>query len=104
MAQITKSAGKGAGIGAVIGTGVTGAASGALSAAGFSSGGVVAGSLAAGTQAGIGNVAAGSLFAVLQSVGATGVIVAALPYVAIGGAIIGGAVGGYSRFKSKKKI
>lgn len=39
---------------------------------GFSTGGVVAGSIAAGVQAGIGNVAAGSTFAALQSVGALG--------------------------------
>ncbi len=35
--------------------------------------GIVAGSVAAGLQSTIGNVAAGSVFATLQSVGATGV-------------------------------
>ena len=39
---------------------------------GFTSGGVTAGSLAAGIQSMIGNVAAGSLFAQLQSIGALG--------------------------------
>lgn len=39
---------------------------------GFSSAGVVAGSIAAGVQSMIGNVAAGSIFAALQSAGAVG--------------------------------
>ena len=43
-----------------------------ISALGFSSGGVVAGSTAAGIQAGIGAVPAGSAFAYLQSVEALG--------------------------------
>jgi hypothetical protein len=41
-----------------------------LSSVGFGAGGVAAGSLAAGMHAAIGNVAAGSLFALAQSVGA----------------------------------
>jgi hypothetical protein len=45
-----------------------------LNAVGFSSGGVVAGTLAASWQAAIGNVVAGSLFAMLQSMAATGAI------------------------------
>ena len=40
---------------------------------GFGAGGVTGGSIAAMVQAKIGNVAAGSLFAYLQSAGATGV-------------------------------
>ncbi|KAF2130989.1 hypothetical protein P153DRAFT_365611 [Dothidotthia symphoricarpi CBS 119687] len=44
----------------------------ALGLAGFTAGGTVAGSLAAAAQAGIGHVAIGSLFAVLQSAGAGG--------------------------------
>ncbi|KAF2271992.1 uncharacterized protein EI97DRAFT_239297 [Westerdykella ornata] len=43
-----------------------------IGAAGFGSGGVVAGSMAAGIQSSIGNVAAGSAFAFLQSAGAGG--------------------------------
>ncbi|OHE99464.1 hypothetical protein CORC01_05264 [Colletotrichum orchidophilum] len=44
----------------------------ALGAAGFGAQGIVAGSAAAGVQAGIGNVVAPSLFATLQSAGAAG--------------------------------
>ena len=66
------------------------AAAGGLGATlfGFGTAGVVAGSLAAATQATIGNVAAGSLFATLTSWGMTG----ALTTTAAGGgatAIIG---------------
>ena len=43
-----------------------------LPAVGFGAGGVLAGSAAAAVQSTIGNVAAGSLFATLQSVGAAG--------------------------------
>ena len=43
-----------------------------LSALGFTPSGVAAGSLAAAWQASIGNVAAGSTFAMLQSIGAAG--------------------------------
>lgn len=45
----------------------------ALALVGFGSSGVAVGSIAAGVQAGIGNVAAGSAFAALQSIGAAGV-------------------------------
>ncbi len=41
---------------------------------GFGTAGVAAGSLAAATQAGIGNVAAGSLFSWLTSLGMTGAL------------------------------
>lgn len=41
---------------------------------GFGSAGIVGGSVAAGIQSGIGNVAAGSMFATLQSLGATGTL------------------------------
>ena len=41
---------------------------------GFGSAGIVAGSVAAATQAAIGNVAAGSLFATMTSLGMTGVL------------------------------
>ena len=43
-----------------------------LPAIGFGTGGVMAGSVAAAAQSAIGNVAAGSLFATLQSLGAVG--------------------------------
>ena len=41
-------------------------------ALGFGTAGVVGGSIAAGIQSGIGNVVAGSLFAICQSLGMTG--------------------------------
>lgn len=47
-------------------------ATAALTSAGFTSAGIAAGSMAAGIQSGIGSVAAGSLFASLQSTGALG--------------------------------
>lgn len=56
--------------GCTVGTGLLGAA--ALPFIGFGAGGVVAGSAAASWQSSIGLVAAGSLFAALQSLGATG--------------------------------
>lgn len=46
----------------------------AITAVGFTGAGVAAGSVAAGVQAGFGNVAAGSVFAALQSAGAAGVV------------------------------
>jgi len=62
------------GICAAIGAGgslVTGALASLPWGLGFSAGGVVAGSTAAAAQAAVGNVAAGSAFSFLQSVGAT---------------------------------
>ena len=47
-----------------------------LTAAGFGVTGIVAGSLAAETQAAIGNVVGGSIFATLQAAGASGAIAA----------------------------
>jgi hypothetical protein len=41
---------------------------------GFGTTGIVGGSIAAGIQSSIGNVAVGSTFSVLQSLGATGVL------------------------------
>jgi hypothetical protein len=46
-------------------------------AMGFGTAGIVAGSAAAGMQSAIGNVAAGSAFAIFQSLGATGTLVSA---------------------------
>ncbi|KAF8419077.1 hypothetical protein EV426DRAFT_712579 [Tirmania nivea] len=68
--------------------GVTGGAVagfGILTAIGFTSAGVAAGSSAALWQAGIGNVAAGTIFSGLQAVGATGAIWSV-------GAAVGGAL------------
>jgi hypothetical protein len=48
-----------------------------LTAAGFGTTGIVGGSIAAGVQAGIGNIVAGSTFAALQSAGMTGAIATA---------------------------
>lgn len=56
-----------------------------VKATGFSSAGVIAGSLAAGIQSGIGNVASGTVFAGLTSIGMTGV----LPLALGAGAVIG---------------
>ena len=82
----------GAGIGAI----TVGAGTAGLSLAGFTSSGVLAGSLAAGIQAGIGNVATGSLFATMQALGA-GAMIGALPVV------VGvGATGGLGYWAVKK--
>ena len=84
--------------GAEIGGAVAGAASAALSAVGFTSTGVAAGSMAAAAQSAIGVVEAGSLFAMLQSLGATGAVLA------IGGpiAMLTGGLIGLGIFLSKK--
>jgi len=65
---------------------------------GFAPAGIAAGSLAAGIQAGIGNVAAGSAFAILQSLG-TAPLVTSL----IGGATTGGgaALGYATRYATR---
>nr|GAT54527.1 predicted protein [Mycena chlorophos] len=64
---------------------------GVIQAIGFGSGGVVAGSIAATLHSAIGNVAAGSLFAICQSIGAGG---AALAVAAPAAAVVGGVGGG----------
>jgi hypothetical protein len=63
-----------------------------LNAMGFSSGGVVGGSVAAGVQSVIGNVAAGSAFAIGQSAGAggAGLAIANMAVQVPGAAILGG--------------
>ena len=65
-----------------IGTCVVG---GGVMLLGFGGAGIVAGSVAAGIQASIGNVVAGSLFATVQSLAMTGVVSTATT--------VGGAVG-----------
>jgi hypothetical protein len=64
------------GIGSTIAGGVASATSAIATGLGFTSSGIAAGSAAAGIQAGIGNVVAGSAFATAQSLGATGVFAA----------------------------
>ena len=81
MENITTLAGS-SGVGAVVGT----VGTAITSTLGFTSSGIAAGSAAAGIQAGIGNVAAGSAFAVVQSLAAVGL----LPVILIGG---GAAIG-----------
>lgn len=59
-----------------------------LGAAGFGQGGVIAGSIAAGIQSGIGNVAAGSVFAFFQGAGAGGAALAAVNGVVQGAGLV----------------
>jgi len=76
-------------VGAVAGTVTAPAvAAGVVGLIGFGPGGVVAGSLAAAIHSCIGNVAAGSLFATAQAIGAG----AALPFLGFAGAAVAGAV------------
>ncbi|KAK6077829.1 hypothetical protein SCUP515_04667 [Seiridium cupressi] len=76
----------------------------ALGAAGFGAQGVVGGSLAAGVQSGMGNVAASSLFATLQSAGAAGAGAAAVnAVVQVGGAGVAMASGGWAWIRSKSQ-
>lgn len=79
--------------GVAVGVAAVAAAPVVLAAVGFGTGGVVAGSLAAGMQASIGNVAAGSAFAVLQSWGAAGIPLFAQTIFGTAGASLGGACG-----------
>ncbi|KAJ0419474.1 hypothetical protein BJY00DRAFT_164539 [Aspergillus carlsbadensis] len=60
-----------------------------LAIAGFGAGGVQAGSIAAAVQGTIGNVAAGSAFATLQSAGAAGAGAAVVNGVVQGAALVG---------------
>ena len=78
------------GTGAVVGGGGSVALGTAVSCAGFTTSGVAAGSVAAGIQSAIGVVEAGSAFATIQSIGATGALFASAPLVLVGGAIAGG--------------
>ncbi|KIM19840.1 hypothetical protein M408DRAFT_334245 [Serendipita vermifera MAFF 305830] len=64
----------------------------AIAMVGFTTAGVAAGSMAAGIQAGIGNVAAGSVFAFMQSLGTAPLANAAV------GAVAGATGGGVTSF------
>jgi hypothetical protein len=88
-------------VGAAATSGTIAAVGGGLTVAGFTSTGIAAGSIAAGVQAGIGNVAAGSAFAVLQSMGATGLIAAVGTGAVVALPIIGGAYYLYNYFYKK---
>jgi hypothetical protein len=83
-------------IGATTVGGTAAATGGILTGMGFTTSGIAAGSTAAGMQAGIGNVVAGSIFSGLQSLGATGVIAG----VGIGGGVILVAGGGFLGYKA----
>lgn len=78
-------------LGALIGgVAAVSAATFALPILGFGSAGVAAGSVAAGVQSLIGSVSAGSLFALLQSVGATGLAMGAKAAIATVGGLLSG--------------
>ena len=85
-----------------ISNGILLAASSFITSLGFTSAGIAAASIAAGIQAGIGSVAAGSLFAIVQSLAATGVVFFFEVFAAIG---LGIAVifGAYKLYKYLKK-
>jgi hypothetical protein len=81
--------------------GIVATTGGIMSYLGFTGAGIAAGSTAAGIQAGMGSVAAGSAFSVAQSLGALGV------YATMGlaggiGLAVGGIYGGYKLYKSYK--
>ncbi|KAG8177729.1 hypothetical protein JTE90_026571 [Oedothorax gibbosus] len=61
-----------------------------LPAAGFTTAGVASGSLAAATQSSIGSVAAGSIFATLQSAGVLGLAAGTKAAIAAAGGAVGG--------------
>ncbi|KAL8818111.1 MAG: hypothetical protein Q9223_003187 [Gallowayella weberi] len=76
----------------------------ALGAAGFSSSGLVSGSAAAAHQAATGNVAARSVFAVLQSAGAGGYGVPIVHGAIRAGSVIAGTFGAFAgRFRKNEK-
>ncbi|CAD8214114.1 unnamed protein product [Paramecium pentaurelia] len=83
--------------GIVAGTGTVVTKAG-LAIYGFSSIGPVAGSMAAAAQASVGNVAAGSLFALAQGTAMAGIGTIALPAVGVG-AVIGSGFVAYKHFK-----
>ena len=86
-------------------SGVTATVGGVCSWLGFTSGGIAAGSTAAGIQAGVGNIVAGSTFATMQSLGATGVFYGLGVAGGVGLVAVGGVYGGvklYQHYKNKK--
>lgn len=91
------------GTGIAASVGVTKALTSAFSFIGFTKMGIAAKSAAAAWHSSIGNVAAGSLFAQLQSLGATGGL-AVLGPVGMGAAVIaGGAIAAYKVQQSNEK-
>ena len=76
-------------IGAASGAGACVAGQAIVAGVGFTSQGVLAGSIAAGVQSGIGNVVVGSAFAGLQAIGATGAIISMAPVAIVGGGALG---------------
>ena len=77
--------------GALTGAGLTAAGQSLVGFLGFTKAGVAAGSIAASVQGPA--VAAGSTFATLQSVGATGALITFAPVAAIvGGGVVAGAI------------
>lgn len=98
-----KDAGIAAGSAVAAGVAVPTVATAGLTAVGFTGSGVAAGSMAAGIQAGIGNVAAGSIFATCQSIGATGGFAILGPVGIAAGLIAGGSYLGYRAFKTFRK-
>jgi hypothetical protein len=91
----------GFGITSVLGAGTCAATAG-LTFAGFTTAGIAGGSAAAAWQSSIGSVAAGSTFATLQSLGATGTI-AAVGSAAIGITLpIAAAGGAYYLYRSRQ--
>ena len=92
MKDLKKSTRNGAIVGSIIG----GATVISTYLAGFTSSGIAAGSIAAGVQSTIGNVAAGSLFATMTSIGMTSV----LPLAIGAGTVVGLTAGSISLFKA----
>lgn len=84
-------------------SGIATTAASVMSTLGFSSAGIAAGSTAAGLQAGVGNVVAGSAFATAQSLGAIG----AYTWMGVTGGVgltIGAVYAGYKYFKPQPKL
>ncbi|CAD8102692.1 unnamed protein product [Paramecium sonneborni] len=77
--------------------GATIVAKGGLTILGFSSTGPIAGTFAAATQAGIGNVIAGSAFATAQSLAMSGIVAVAGPALVVG-AVTGAVYVVYQQF------
>lgn len=83
-------------------TGIKLSAGTIISAIGFKTGGVAAGSYAAGIQASIGSVKAGSLFASAQSLGATGILIPGFETIIGSTLLIAGVYYGVKYFEKKE--